>query len=122
MPGHVNMKLIVLAGSVDERDDELGIAHFTEHMAFHGSDEMDALQMLSFFRRLGAEYGSDVNAFTTFDTTTYSLDFRENEPRFLADGLRLFRGIAGNIKFEPAVIDRERRVIFAEKRTRTGVS
>lgn len=121
-PGRVNLKLIVLAGSVDERDHELGLAHFTEHMAFHGSDEMDALQMLSFFRRLGAEYGSDVNAYTTFDSTTYSLDFRENDPRFLADGLRFFRGVAGSIRFEPAVIDRERRVIFAEKRNRTGIS
>ena len=122
VPGRVTMKLIVLAGSVDERDDELGLAHFTEHMAFHGSAEMNELQMLSFFRRLGAEYGSDINAYTTFDSTTYSLDFRENEPRFLADGLRFFRGVAGSIAFEPAVIDRERRVIFAEKRNRTGIS
>lgn len=122
VPGHVNMQLIVLSGSMDERDDELGIAHFTEHMAFHGSEDMDALQMLSFFRRLGAEYGSDVNAFTTFDNTTYSLDFRENDPRFLADGLRFFRGVAGSIKFESAVIDRERRVIFAEKRNRAGLA
>ena len=122
VPGSVTMKFVVLSGSMDERDDELGIAHFTEHMAFHGSEEMDALQMLAFFRRLGAEYGSDVNAYTTFDSTTYSLDFRENDPKFLADGLRFFRGVAGSIKFEPAVIDRERRVIFAEKRNRTGLS
>ncbi|MFZ5494601.1 MAG: M16 family metallopeptidase [Verrucomicrobiota bacterium] len=122
VPGHVTMNLLVLAGSVDEHDDELGLAHFTEHMAFHGSDEMDEPQMLSFWRRLGAEYGSDVNAFTTFDSTTYSLDFRENDPRFLADGLRFFRGVAGSIRFEPAVIDRERRVIFAEKRNRNSLS
>jgi zinc protease len=122
VPGHVTMQLIVLAGSMDERDEERGIAHFTEHMAFHGSAEMNELQMLSFFRRLGAEYGSEVNAFTTFDTTTYSLDFRENDLRFLVDGLRFFRGVAGSIAFEPAVIDRERRVIFAEKRTRAGLA
>lgn len=122
VPGRVTMQLVVLAGSVDEQPDELGIAHFTEHMAFHGSAEMNALQMLAFFRRLGAEYGSDINAFTTFDNTTYSLDFRENDPRFLADGLRFFRGVAGSISFEPAVIDRERRVIFAEKRNRGGLS
>lgn len=122
VPGHVNMKLVVLAGSVDERSDELGIAHFTEHMAFNGTGEMDALQMLSFFRRLGAEYGSDINAFTFYDNTTYSLDFRDNDPRFLADGLRFFRGVASSINFEPAVIDRERRVIFAEKRNRSGLT
>ncbi len=122
VPGQVSMKLVVLAGSVDEREDELGIAHFTEHMAFHGSAEMNELQMLAFFRRLGAEFGSDINAFTTFDNTIYSLDFRENDPRFLADGLRFFRGVAGSITFESAVIDRERRVIFAEKRNRGGLS
>ncbi len=122
VPGRVTMKLIVLAGSVDERDEEMGIAHFTEHMAFHGSADMDEHEMLSFFRRLGAEYGSDVNAYTTFDSTTYSLDFRENDPGFLADGLKFFRGVAGSVIFDPADIDRERRVIFAEKRNRTGIS
>ncbi len=122
VPGRVVMKLTVLSGSVDESDDEQGIAHFTEHMAFHGSAEMDEPGMLSLFRRLGAEYGSDVNAFTTFDSTTYSLEFRENDPRLLAEGFRLFKGIAGSIKFEPAVIQRERRVIFAEKRNRNGLA
>jgi len=122
VPGRVAMKLVVLTGSVDEHDDEQGIAHFTEHMAFHGSAEMDEPEMLSFFRRLGAEYGSDVNAFTTFDSTTFGLDFRENDPRQLADGLRLFKGIAGTIKFDSAVIPRERRVIFAEKRNRNSLS
>ena len=122
VPGRVVMKLAVLSGSVDETEAELGIAHFTEHMAFHGSADMDEPGMLSLFRRLGAEYGSDVNAFTTFDSTTYSLDFQENDPRLLADGLRLFRGIASSITFEPAVIQRERRVIFAEKRNRNGLA
>ena len=122
VPGRVVMKLAVLSGSVDERDDEQGIAHFTEHMAFHGSAEMDEPGMLSFFRRLGAEYGSDVNAFTTFDSTTYSLEFRQNDPRFLADGFRLFKGIAGSINFDQAAIQRERRVIFAETRNRNGLA
>lgn len=122
VPGRVVMKLTVLSGSVDEHENELGIAHFTEHMAFHGSAEMDEPGMLTLFRRLGAEYGSDVNAFTTFDSTTYSLEFRENDPRLLADGFRLFKGIAGNITFDPAVIQRERRVIFAEKRNRNGLA
>jgi len=122
VPGRVAMKLIVLTGSVDERDDEQGIAHFTEHMAFHGSAEMAEAEMVSFFRRLGAEYGSDVNAMTTFDSTVYSLDFRVNESKLLADGFRLFKGIAGSIRFDPAAIESERRVIFAEKRNRSGLA
>ena len=122
VPGRVVMKLMVLSGSMDEQDDEQGIAHFTEHMAFHGSGEMDETRMLSLFRRLGAEYGSDVNAFTTFDSTTYSLDFRDNDRQLLGEGFQMFRGIAHSITFDPAAIDRERRVIFAEKRNRNSLS
>lgn len=122
VPGRVAMKLIVLSGSVDENETELGIAHFTEHMAFHGSAVMDEAEMLSLFRRLGAEYGSDVNAMTSFDSTIYSLDYRENEPQLLADGLRMFKGVASSITFDSAAIDRERRVIFAEKRNRDSLA
>lgn len=122
VPGRVAMKLLVLAGSMDERPDELGIAHFTEHMCFHGTREMDEAEMLSLFRRAGAEYGSDVNAVTTFDYTAYSLDFRENDPALLAEGVRWFRGLADSVLFEPAAIDRERRVIFAEKRNRDSLA
>lgn len=122
VPGRVAMKLLVLAGSMDERPDELGIAHFTEHMCFHGTREMDEAAMLSLFRRAGAEYGSDVNAVTTFDYTAYSLDFRENDPALLGEGVRWFRGLADGVLFDPAAIERERRVIFAEKRNRDGLA
>ncbi len=122
VPGRVAIKLLVLTGSMDERPEELGVAHFTEHMAFHGSREMDEKQMLSLFRRAGAEYGSDVNAVTTFDFTAYSLDFRENDPALLADGVRWFKGVASSVLFEPGAIDRERRVIFAEKRSRDSLA
>jgi len=122
VPGRVAMKLLVLAGSMDERPDELGIAHFTEHMAFHGTREMDEAAMLSLFRRAGAEYGSDVNAITTYDYTAYSLDFRENDPALLAEGVRWFRGLADGVLFAADAIDRERRVIFAEKRSRDSLA
>ncbi|HWA24947.1 MAG TPA: insulinase family protein [Lacunisphaera sp.] len=122
VPGRVVMKLAVLVGSVDEEENEQGIAHFTEHMAFHGSGDLDEAGLLSLFRRLGAEYGSDVNAFTTFDSTTFSLEFRENDLQLLAQGFRMFKGVAGSTTFDQAAIDRERRVIFAEKRNRNSLS
>jgi zinc protease len=122
VPERVAMKLIVLSGSVDEKPNELGIAHFTEHMAFHGTREMNVAGMLSLFRRAGVEYGSDVNAVTTFDYTAYSLDFRDNNLGLLTDGIRWFRGIADGVLFEQHNIDRERRVIFAEKRNRDSLA
>ena len=118
VPGRVTLQLVVLAGSLDEQPGERGIAHFTEHLAFGGTANFPADRMVDLFQRLGVEYGSDVNAITTFDHTAYRLDFRENDPALLGEGLRLFRDFGDAIAFEPAMIERERRVVLAELRNR----
>lgn len=118
VPGRVTMQLLVLSGSMDERDGERGIAHFTEHLAFGGTANFPADRMVDLFQRLGVEYGSDVNAITTFDHTAYRLDFRENDPALLREGLRLFRDFGDAVAFEPVAIERERRVVLAELRNR----
>jgi zinc protease len=122
VPGRVALQLVVLAGSLDERPDELGIAHYTEHLAFGGSKHFKADDMIALFQRLGVEYGSDVNAITTFDHTAYRLDFRENEPALLKEGLRLFRDFGDGLTFDPAIIERERRVVLAELRNRNTIA
>ena len=122
VPGRVALQLIVLAGSLDEREDELGIAHYTEHLAFGGSRNFKAEDMVSLFQRLGVEYGSDVNANTTFDHTTFRLDFRENDAALLREGLRLFRDFGDGVSFDPPIIERERRVVRAELRNRNTLS
>ena len=122
VPRRVAVQLIVLSGSLDEQPDELGIAHYTEHMAFGGSKNFLPGQIVLLFQRLGVEYGSDVNAITTFDYTAYRLDFRENNPALLRDGLRLFRDFGDGLTFEPAMIERERRVVLAELRNRNTLS
>jgi len=122
VPGRVALQLVVLAGSLDERPDELGIAHYVEHLAFGGSKNFKADDMIALFQRLGVEYGSDVNAITTFDHTAYRLDFRENEAALLREGLRLFRDFGDGLTFEPAIIERERRVVLAELRNRNTIA
>ena len=118
VPGRVAVQLLVLAGSVDERPDELGIAHYTEHMAFGGSRNFKPEDMVSLFQRLGVEYGSDVNANTGFDATTYRLDFRDSDSALLREGLRLFRDFGDGVSFPPEIVERERRVVLAELRNR----
>ncbi|OHE85462.1 MAG: hypothetical protein A3G75_02760 [Verrucomicrobia bacterium RIFCSPLOWO2_12_FULL_64_8] len=118
VPGRVSLRFVVLSGSSDELPEEHGIAHFTEHLAFHGSRDFPEDDMLALFRRLGFEYGSDVNAVTTFDYTSFRLDFRQNDLGAIREGLRFFRGIGDGLNFDPAAIDRERRVILCEMRTR----
>ncbi len=119
VPGRVTLQLVVLAGSMDERPDELGIAHYMEHMAFGGSKNFKAEEMVSLFQRLGVEYGSDVNAITTFDYTAFRLDFRENDAALINEGLRLFRDFGDGVSFEPRIIEQERRVVLAELRNRS---
>ncbi len=122
VPGRVALQLIVLSGSLDEQADELGIAHYIEHLAFGGTTNFLPGQMVLLFQRLGVEYGSDVNAITTFDYTAYRLDFRENNPGLLRDGLRLFRDFGDGLLFDPAMIERERRIVHAELRNRNTLS
>jgi zinc protease len=122
VPGKVALQLVVLAGSLDERPDELGIAHYLEHLAFGGSKNFKSEDMVSLFQRLGVEYGSDVNAVTTFDYTAYRLDFRENDRALLHEGLRLFRDFGDALTLDPAIIERERRVVLAELRNRNTLS
>lgn len=116
VPGRVVVQLLVLSGSLDEKPDELGIAHYIEHLAFGGSRNFKSEDMVSLFQRLGVEYGSDVNAITTFDRTAFRLDFRENDPALLREGLRLFRDFGDGVSFSPATIEQERRVVLAELR------
>ena len=122
VPGRVSLQLIVLAGSLDERTDELGMAHNIEHLCFAGSKNFKAEDMVSLFQRLGVEYGSDVNAVTTFDTTTFRLDFRENDGALLREGLRLFRDFGDGVSFEPHGIEQERRVVLAELRNHRTIA
>src|SRR5215510_9045624 len=86
------------------------------------SRNFKAEDMVSLFQRLGVEYGSDVNAITTFDYTAYRLDFRENDAPLLREGLRLFRDFGDGVLFSPAIIERERRVVLAELRNRNTLS
>jgi len=122
VPGRVALQLVVLSGSLDEQPNELGIAHFTEHLAFGGSKNFKADDMVALFQRLGVEYGSDVNAVTTFDYTAYRLDFRDNTQPLIQEGLRLFRDFADGVAFAPATIEQERRVVLAELRNRNSLS
>lgn len=115
------MQLLVLTGSLDEADDEQGLAHFMEHMAFRGNQAFPAQEMETFFQELGIEFGSDINAVTAFDHTAYTLDFREASLPLLERGLALFRSFADGVVFKPEEIEQERGVILSELRGRDNI-
>lgn len=117
----VSLRLLVLTGSLHERDDERGYAHYVEHMAFNGTRHFPAGELVKFLQRGGAAFGPHVNAVTSETRTLYKLDLPEATPASVADGLRVLRDFADGILFEKAEVERERGVLASEVASRRSV-
>lgn len=111
--------LAVNAGSVLEDEDQQGLAHFVEHMAFNGTKNFAKQEIINFLERVGMKFGPDVNAYTSFDETVYMLTV-PTEPEILDKGLLILRDWAANIAFEDEEIDKERGVLVEEWRLGRG--
>ncbi len=120
-PGRASLRLHVAAGSLMEEDDQQGLAHFLEHMAFNGTEHFKAGEMVEFFQRIGMAFGADNNAHTSFEETTYKVDVPETKPDLLNPAFQVLADYAGGMLLLPAEIDRERGVILSEKRARDSV-
>src|SRR5277367_6319708 len=83
----VALRLVVKAGSLEEADDQQGLAHFVEHMAFNGSAHFKPGALVSTFEAIGARLGPHVNAYTSFDETVYMLELPTDKPEIVANGL-----------------------------------
>ncbi|HTO05260.1 MAG TPA: pitrilysin family protein [Opitutus sp.] len=113
--GRITLRLLVRAGSLQERDDERGLAHFVEHMVFRGTRQHPGDTMTTQLQRLGIGHGSDSTAFTSLDHTIYHLELPDTEETTLRQGLNAFREYASEVTFDAKLIERERGVILAEK-------
>jgi zinc protease len=114
------LRLVVKAGSVDEADDQRGLAHVLEHMAFNGSTHFKSGELVAYLESIGARFGPHVNAVTEFDQTTFMLDVPTDRPGALARGFEALGDFAGGVSLEPAEIDKERGVVLEEWRGRLG--
>lgn len=114
----VAMRMRIGSGSIQERDDEQGLAHFLEHMAFRGSTNVADGQVVQMLQRQGLQFGADTNAFTAQDETVYMLNFPKADATALDTGLTLFREIGGRLSLAQAAIDAEKGVVLSEERLR----
>ena len=119
--GRVSARLVVKVGSVYENENQRGLAHFLEHMAFNGSKHFPAANVVEFFQKLGMDFGGDTNASTSFDRTVYQLELPDTKPEMLREALTFFADVAGGLTLESKEIDKERGIIFSEKRARDSV-
>ena len=111
-------RLAVHAGSLQEDEDQQGLAHFVEHMAFNGTEHFEKNELINYLEKTGTRFGADLNAYTSFEETVYLLQARTDSLHLLEKGLLIMEDWASGLSFEPEEIDKERGVVISEWRTR----
>src|SRR5262245_14588222 len=114
------LRLAVKAGSVLEDEDQRGMAHFVEHMAFNGTRNFPGNAVGNFMQSLGVRFGAHVNAHTSFDETVYELQIPTDNPSVIDRSLLILEDFARNVTFDPRETDQERGVILEEWRLGLG--
>ena len=114
------LRLVVNVGSVVEDDDQLGLAHFVEHMAFNGSEHFAKQDLINFMESIGMRLGPGVNADTSFDETVYMLHVPTDNPEAMNKAFLFFADVAHGLSFDPEAIDKERGVVIEEWRQGRG--
>ena len=113
-------RLVVNAGSILENDDQQGLAHLVEHMAFDGSKHFEKNDLINYIESIGMKFGADLNAQTSFDETIYKLEVPTDKPEMLEKGFLIVEDWAHNLTFDPTEIDKERGVVIEEWRLGRG--
>ena len=114
------LRLIVNAGSILEDDDQQGLAHFVEHMAFNGTEHFAKQEIIDFLESIGMRFGPDINAFTSFDETVYMLTLPLDDPEVVDKAFLILEDWASGVSFEGEEIDKERGVVLEERRLGRG--
>ena len=112
--------LAVNAGSVQEDEDQRGLAHFVEHMAFNGTKRFPKQAIIDYIEKVGMQFGADVNAYTSFDQTVYMLTVPTDDQKIMMTGFDILRDWAGDVSFDPAEVEKERGVVTEEWRLGRG--
>ncbi|RUM02178.1 M16 family metallopeptidase [Rhizobium chutanense] len=117
-PGQAAIRFRIGSGSLEENDNQQGLAHVLEHMAFKGSTHVAEGEMIRILQRKGLAFGPDTNAHTSYDETVYALDLPEVDADTVSTGLMLMRETASELTLDAGALDRERGVILSEERLR----
>ncbi|MFV0593221.1 MAG: M16 family metallopeptidase [Draconibacterium sp.] len=114
------LMLVLKTGSVDEDDDQQGLAHFCEHMAFNGTKNFPKHELVNYFESIGMEFGPEINAYTSFDETVYMLKVPLDQPEYMEKGLQVLYDWACQIDDSDEEVNAERGIILEEERMGRG--
>ncbi|MEM8557870.1 MAG: insulinase family protein [Bacteroidota bacterium] len=114
------LRLVVDAGSILEANDQRGLAHFLEHMAFNGTAQFERQELVDYLEGIGMRFGPDLNAYTSFDETVYILQVPTDSTAIVETAFDILREWASAITLDPEEIEKERGVILEEERLGKG--
>ena len=112
----VELRLVIKTGSIMEDDDQQGLAHMAEHMAFNGTKNFKKNDIVSYLQSIGVEFGNDLNAYTSFDETVYILPIPTDQPSNLDKGFQILEDWAHQVTYFDEDINSERAIILEESR------
>jgi zinc protease len=116
------LRLVVNAGSILEDNDQRGLAHLVEHMAFNGTTHFAKNELIDYLETVGMKFGPDINAYTGYDETVYMLTLPTDTAGALDTGLQIMQDWATGITFDTAEVRKERGVVIEEWRLGRGAS
>lgn len=119
--GQADFYILHHVGAIQENDSQQGLAHFLEHMAFNGTRNLPDKQLTEYLEKVGVKFGTNLNAATGWDQTTYLIkDVPTSREGIVDSALLILHDWSHFIALEPEEIDSERGVIMEELRTRDG--
>lgn len=118
--GESSLRLFVDAGSIQEDEDQRGLAHFIEHMAFNGTTHYEKNDLISFLESKGVKFGADLNAHTSFDETVYKVTINTSDAKNLEKAIDIMADLGFGITFDSIEIEKERGVVLEEWRLKQG--
>ena len=116
-----SLNLVVKAGSLYEEEDQQGLAHFLEHMAFNGTTKYKKNELIKYLQSLGLSFGGDLNAYTSFSETVYKLQVPTSK-KDLETGFDVLKEWASEVTLDPKDVESEKNIIIEEWRLRQGIS
>jgi zinc protease len=117
-PGEASVRLRIDTGSLNEADDQRGLAHFLEHMVLNGTENVPEGDFVKRLERAGLRFGPDTNASTGFGQTVFKLELPQTSKATLDEAFFLLREVAGKATIDAGALDRERGIILSEERAR----
>ena len=119
-PERAHLSLVVKAGSVLEEEEQRGLAHFVEHMAFNGTERFAKQEIVDYLESIGSSFGAHLNAYTSYDETVYFLEIPTDDPEILEKAFQILSDWAYAISFDPEEVELERGVVMEEWRLGQG--